>query len=441
MQHRTPPTPKASPEKDEETTGEKRAGVESSLSMEPLVVDDSSSVVEEEVEHSVLVISHQAPAPSSARVNAALILGQSFFGLGSVIAALGLPACNPFAFALYREVTAGLLLLTAATAATTLRARRHPYIHHHPLIPLCQNPLRFLWLGLAIFANQAGGIVGIKLAGPIAAAVWQPSQPIMTAAICMAWKQEPFLGLRVVGVVVAFGACVLMVLLSSQEQRDDTKSDGDAAANNNDSYAAYAVGNLLFFVNCLGTSLYVILSKKVLQLYPPLTVTALSYNVAAVFMALAAFLFSTSAPLMHFICPECTSTWKIPPGAFFALAYFILFNSCAAYAIMTWANQHATGTLVMGFTVLQPVTAALFTVTLLATGVYSTCANGVTPCLDPPTLSSGLGMLGVFAGLYLVIVTEPVSERVHHHQAIVEDDDQEEEKEEDNFEIEPVAIS
>jgi len=371
------------------------------------------------------------PSSSPTRVHAALILGQSFFGLGSVIAALGLPACNPLAFALYREVAAGFLLLVGAAAATRQQ-------HHPLLLPLWQHPVRFLCLGGAIFANQAGGIVGIKLAGPIAAAVWQPSQPIMTATICMALHQEPFHALRVVGVAVAFGACVGMVLLSAHDDNNNNSS-------NNNNYVSYAVGNFLFFVNCLGTSLYVILSKKVLQLYPPLTVTALSYNVAAVCMALTAFFVSTSAKWMHFVCPECTSTWTIPSGAWGALAYFILFNSCAAYVIMTWANRHATGTLVMGFTVLQPVTATLFTVALLGVGLYSRCAaadGAATPCLDPPTWSSGVGMLGVVAGLYLVIVTEPEYERVHHHrhhQVSAEDDEPDEN--DDGFEIEPVAIS
>lgn len=330
-------------------------------------------------------------APSSALVNSSLILGQVFFGLGSVIAALGLPACNPFAFALYRETSAGFILQGAS-----IWSRRKDASGSYMLNPIYRNPVRFLLLGLAIFTNQAGAIVGIKLSGPIAAAIWQPSQPIMTAAICMALRWEPFNPWRVVGIGIAFGACALMVLLSNK--------GADAVANP----TSNIVGNLLFFVNCLGTSLYVILSKKVLRLYASVTVTAWSYTIAALFMVVTALLASTSTSVMTFLCPDCKSTWKIPSGAFFALSYFILCNSVAAYAIMTWANQYATGTLVMGFTVLQPVTAALLTLLLLGVGAYSSCAekNG-GPCLDPPGWGSACGIMGVFAGLYLVITTEP----------------------------------
>jgi hypothetical protein len=41
-----------------------------------------------------------------------------------------------------------------------------------------------------MFGNQAGVIAGIKLAGPVTAAVWQPSQPILTAAICITLRWE-----------------------------------------------------------------------------------------------------------------------------------------------------------------------------------------------------------------------------------------------------------
>ena len=44
-------------------------------------------------------------------------------------------------------------------------------------------------------------------------------------------------------------------------------------------------GNLLFLLNCLGTSLYVICAKLVLQRgYPPSSVTAWSYLIGALLL-------------------------------------------------------------------------------------------------------------------------------------------------------------
>ena len=333
------------------------------------------------------------PKPSLTLVNSSLIGAQILFGLGSVIAALGLPACNPFAFALYREICAGLILLGAAVC----------FRNGSLLLPLRQNPTRFLLLGLVIYGNQAGVIAGIKLAGGVTAAVWQPSQPIMTAAISMALHWEPIHPWRVVGILVAFGGCAIMVWKGNSDQVTSSLS--------------YVVGNMLFFVNCLCTSLYVILSKKVLKLYHPLVVTAWSYNLAAVFMAVTASMTSISPTALNFLCPDCTSTWHIPPGAWFALLYFILFNSVAAYAILTWANQFATGTLVMGYTVLQPVTAALLTLVLLGLGTVPRCGSeDITKCLNPLGWGSIIGMAGVFVGLYFVIVTEPKAKEASYQE-------------------------
>jgi drug/metabolite transporter (DMT)-like permease len=284
---------------------------------------------------------------------------------------------------------------------------------------------RWILLGLVVFGNQAGFVLGIKLAGPIAAAVWQPSQPIFTAAIAMLWQWEPWNRYRVLGVAISFLGCALMVLLSTttknhQQQDGDEQSGTDITTTSSRTTFQHQelLGHALFFVNCLCTSLYVLLSKKLLQHHPPLLVTAWSYNIAAVFMGVTALLVSCSKATMEWICPDCDgdNVWTIPSGAFFALGYFILFTSVAGYGIMTWANQHATGTLIMGYTVLQPVTAALLTLGLLQSGLYPSCKHTIatttttitsSSCLDPPGWGSVLGMVGVFGGLYLVIRTEP----------------------------------
>lgn len=290
---------------------------------------------------------------------------------------------------------------------------------------------------MLIYGNQAAYIAGIKLAGPVAAAVWQPSQPVMTAALSMAAGWEPLRAGRIVGVVSAFAGCATMVVLSTaatttrrvaEVAGPGPDSDGSTAAGTADSADAGSklhvlVGNLMFFLNCSCTTFYVLLSKKLLLVHPPLLVTAWAYNVAALFMGMTAFLVSLSPDAMAFLCPDCTSTWVIPSGAWFALAYAVVFNSVAAYAILTWANKHATGTLVMIYTVLQPVTAALLTGILVQLlRVYPDCrdvvvvtsdpkddssAGGGGACLDPPGWGTLVGMCGVFMGLYFVIGTEP----------------------------------
>jgi hypothetical protein len=129
------------------------------------------------------------------------------------------------------------------------------------------------------------------------------------------------------------------------------------------------------------------------------------------YMAVITSLFSTSDTLMHFLCPDCEkhNPWHVPIGALWALAYWIVFNSAIAYALLTWANKFATGTLVMGYTVLQPVTALLLTVILILTKAYPDCSDVED---DDKVCLGGVGYgdfgaIGVFIGLYFIVNTEP----------------------------------
>jgi len=181
----------------------------------------------------------------------------------------------------------------------------------------------------------------------------------------------------------------------------------------------------------------VILSKKALSIFPSVCVTAWSYAFAAVMMAATTLLLSLSDGAMEFLCPDCPhgqSLWHVPPGAIYALCYWVVVQSAIAYSLLTWTNQHATSTLVIAYSVLQPVVAAALTGLLLIFAVYPSCGveddddgsgdgavvgggngndhdtddNGEHKgtCLKALTWG-GLGALGVFAGLCLVISTEP----------------------------------
>ncbi len=357
------------------------------------------------------------------RLHGSLILANVFFGTGAVLGALGLPATHPLVFALLRQLGAGILLLTISvlfygSSDKSSKTILWGWLEHWKV---------FLVLGLTVFGNQAAFIVGIKLAGPIAGSVWQPSQPIFTAAICMALGWEPVLRKRLVGILVAFVGCVIMVMLKARipilsprtnsDQEDQTDTD-------HETMTRYVIGNVLFFSNCLCMSLYVIVSKRILTLYPPVLVTAWSYNAATVFMFPVTILATTLSEAEFFFCPECPmiidpiqKMFYIPLGAVPALLYYIVFASVGSYGLIVWANQHATGTLVMSYTVLQPVTSSVLTTLFLVSGMVSHCLPVVPlmhdqPCLDYPTLGTVCGMMGVVAGLSLIISTEPTYNRL-----------------------------
>ena len=80
---------------------------------------------------------------------------------------------------------------------------------------------------------------------------------------------------------------------------------------------------------------------------------------------------------------------------------------------MTWGNKYASASLVSGYSALQPVTAAALTALFVAAHVVPSCAaqgdDDDGACLTPAGVQD-LGALGVFAGLYLIVTSEPPSE-------------------------------
>jgi len=269
--------------------------------------------------------------------------------------------------------------------------------------------------GCGIFASQACYIVGIKLSGAIAASVWQPSQPIITAAICMLLQWEPYNSLRVVGIIIAFFGCAIMVVGGGGNDDDDTSSTtGEYGPSNVTGGFSNGIGQVSFFINCLGSSAYVVASKRVLTTgrYESLAVTAWGYLIAAALMGIASTSLSFSGSATNLLCSDCEENiWSVPTSAIPAMVWFVLMTSSSAYALLTWATKHASGTLVIGYAVIQPVASAILIQALISFGLYRSCdgseedEEGV--CLDEPDRYAMLGALGVFLGLFMVIWTEP----------------------------------
>ena len=290
----------------------------------------------------------------------------------------------------------------------------------------------FAKLGLCIYANQLCFLVGLKLSNPVTGSIWQPSQPIMTAAIAISLGWETPNWRRLAGIFLAFAGCASMVMVGAETS---TQTPGRALA-----------GNIFFFCNCLGTSLYVIRSKPLVRRYPSLCVTAWSYLAASVYMLLTAVCFNNWPAALDFLCPDCEGRgWHVPNETLPALAYWIVFQSVLAYALMTWANKFASASLVSAYSVLQPVTSAALTAAVLLLDLYHSCDDEDHKeghCLEMPgtgdlgeiyihrkplfrsvtrlffsfsfferkplSLSfSPPGAIGVFLGLYLIITTEP----------------------------------
>lgn len=268
------------------------------------------------------------------------------------------------------------------------------------LVPRGRDALLFISCGAFIFLNQACFIVGDKLAGAIIGSAWQPTQPVFTLLISLFLGWEKLTVGKTAGIGLSFAGAAFMVTYG-----EDFGAEGAGSL---------IAGNVLFFFNCLGTSLYVICAKIALgRGYPPSTVTAWSYLAGASMLFPVAAGLSSSCSVVAFICPYDTEIgsgepphscgdlptscdpFAVPSSAVLPLAYWILFNSCAAYWLMTWANRHAKASFVLAYCALQPLTSVVLSVIIIST-------VGHIADLKMPGLNA-LGAIAILAGLALIV--------------------------------------
>jgi len=322
-----------------------------------------------------------APPPRTALVHLALLGTQVIFGLGSVIGKLGVHKFNPFLFVAIRDGSAGPLLMLLSLATAGLRGSK---------LHLADLP-RFVLAGFCLFVSQSGFIVGVKFASAVVGSAWQPAQPIMatTLALALGWEQAS--AIKIAGILIGFGGAAFMALYG---QKLDASS-------------APLIGNLLFFCNCMGTVIYVMLTKPLLnsKRYSYITVSAWAYLIGACFSVATVFIVNSKAAWLRFFAPDVAmaQAWVVPHSAILPLIYWILFNSVAAYLLITWGNQYAPASTVLAYCPMQPfVSTALVYILILA-------GPGKTFHLEEPGLNA-IGAIPIVIGMLLVAVSARADE-------------------------------
>lgn len=305
----------------------------------------SSIAVEDSPPGDTNATSSESKAPSQIFVHLALLFGQMINGGSSVVAACGLPAVNPMFFALLREVCATPILGIIARV-----------VDGPPRVTVA-DLRRCLWASLALLFAQIGFVTGIKLTNPVIGSAWQPSQPVFVLVIAVALRLEACSVLKTIGVLVCLLGDVIMTVADARSGGSD-ESDTDVE------------GNVVLFLNCLATAVFIVVMRGVVTQIPAVTAIAIVYAITSVGILISALLISNSPELSTFFCPECTQGfWYFPLEAGFALAYWALGNSVMAYLVLSFGAKHARdATHCLAYTAIQPVTAGLLESLLVIAG-------------------------------------------------------------------------
>lgn len=292
------------------------------------------------------------PAPGQVKQGLiALAAVQLCFGLFPVFGRLAMDAESgfaPFAVATWRIGVGSAVLLPLSFALFGRRA----IPSKADLLPLAF----FAFLGIVL--NQGLFLVGLQRSTPLNAGLVICLIPVFAYSVAVVGGRETFHPRRALGVAVALAGAVPLFF-----------------ARGADLGAEHAFGNLLMAGNALCYAIYLVYSKPLLKRMPPLVLVAWVYVLSLPWLPF----FSWQTDL----APAAASS-----GAWWSLAYVIVFPTIIAYALNTYALARVEASTTAFFVFAQPVITALAAWVMLK---------------EVPNSALGLAAIGLFMGMALVV--------------------------------------
>ncbi|KAK9828607.1 hypothetical protein WJX72_001011 [[Myrmecia] bisecta] len=233
----------------------------------------------------------------------ALAITQTAFCVGSVY----LKSClkkvdsskgesfHPIIYAFLREVIAGPIMCCLA-------------FYESGALPKRADLLRVGALGLCLFFNQLFFIIGIDLSGVVVATCMQPTIPVFTAMIAVMLQLEQGSLQKFLGIGLAVGGSVCMVLGGVSGSGHHTAAEG----------RNMLLGNLCLLANTLAMALYFLSAKQLVQsvLFGPLLYWIFICSVVGYYVVTWATQFLPASQVAAFQC--------LQPFVGTVLAFFVL---------------------------------------------------------------------------------------------------------------------
>jgi len=263
---------------------------------------------------------NKSELPSGLAVIAALVGVQLCFGSNYVVSKVVVSHFPPLVWAGIRIAISTVVMFAVCIAS----GRPRPKMNRDFLFPM---------IGLSLMGtilNQASFLVGLSMTTAANSAVLNTLIPVSTLAIVTLRGQEVFNWKKGVGFILA-----LLGVLAIRKIEDIRFSDSTF------------VGDLLTVFNCVIYACFLSLSKKFLEKYDALWVTAFLFLYGTVGINLLAI-----TSWQTFVPPEMDT--HLMGMALFA----IVFGTLAPYFLNFWALKHAKASQVALFIYLQPIIAA-----------------------------------------------------------------------------------
>ena len=222
-------------------------------------------------------------------------------------------------------------------------------------------PYVLLLSTIAIVISVLSFYKGLSLTTPINGAVIMVTTPILVFVFSLFILKEKLQKKRILGIVIGLLGAYFLT------------TTGERTAVN---AINIPLGNLLVFINASGYALYLILAKKMIQKYHPVTFVKWLYTFGLIIMT-------------PFVFDEVIEVeWStMPTDVYITVAYIVVFATYLNFLFNLYGLKHLKPTTVSAFIYTQPVIASLFAL-FVGTDSLSILKIGCS--------------LSIFLGVYLV---------------------------------------
>jgi len=253
-------------------------------------------------------------------VHVAMGTVQFLFASLTIVAKFVLPSIPPSGIVYFRITGAAL-----AFAAIRMVTGRERVTDRRDLLAMAGLAL------VGVVLNQILFLEGVKRTTAINANILVTTVPVYTLAIALALGRERATAAKVGGIVLAAAGAVY--LIGPDRIRLDPSS---------------ALGNTLIVLNTSLYAAYLVLSKRLLERYQPMTVVTYIFLFGALYIAPVGFYALRDVDLAN-----------LPRPAAFGLAYIVGCSSILAYYLSIWALRRTASSLVAMYVYLQPLMTAV----------------------------------------------------------------------------------
>ena len=207
--------------------------------------------------------------------------------------------------------------------------------------------------------NMSFFFVGLHYTNPINASLVMTTSPVIVLIFSYLIIQEKIRPVNILGIFIALIGAVLLIYKPEQSFSLDSIK-----------------GDLMIFLNATVYSLYLVLVKKLVGKYNPLTILAIVFSLGLVFVS----------PIG--VIEVLKTEWKMfDMPIYLALAFVLLCTTCMAYLFNAFALRTVRSSTAGTYIYLQPLLATIFAILLQK---------------DTLNLKMMLCAVLIFTGLYLV---------------------------------------